>query len=290
MKKRGGIDRRAVTRRRAATPLARRTSTRLNGMPSENGANGARASHAATKLARLNERFASFYSDLEQEKTHRRALESDRARALEERLDVLEREVRQATERGRAERAREYTKLESALGDIDAKLSARAQSVEERLSTSVSALTAAVESVHEALTAERTERASEVELMGGTLGKRMEEHASALDDERLSRLEREAELINRLGNEMTEIRAKVDAERNTRESAVGKLATVIEEVRHQSAAEEGDFHAVVLEELSALKAGLQKERAERAEEDELIVQAVGEYSKTIQNGLRIANQ
>ena len=259
-------------------------------MPSENGTNGARASHAATKLARLNERFASFYSDLEQEKTHRRALESDRARAIEERLDVLEREVRQATERGRAERAREYTKLESALGDIDAKLSARAQSVEERLSTSVSALTAAVESVHEALTAERTQRASEVELMGGTLGKRMEEHASALDDERLSRLEREAELINRLGNEMTEIRAKVDAERNTRESAVGKLATVIEEVRHQSAAGEGDFHAVVLEELSALKAGLQKERAERAEEDELIVQAVGEYSKTIQNGLRSAKQ
>merc|ERR1719217_761599 len=112
----------------------------------------------------------------------------------------------------------------------------------------------------------------------------MEEHASALDDERLSRLEREAELINRLGNEMTEIRAKVDAERNTRESAVGKLATVIEEVRHQSAAEEGDFHAVVLDELSAHKAGLQKERAERAEEDELIVQAAGEYSKTIQNG------
>ena len=90
-------------------------------MPSENGANGARASHAATKLARLNERFASFYSDLEQEKTHRRALESDRARALEERLDVLEREVRQATERAPLDRApslqkekqarRKFTKL-----------------------------------------------------------------------------------------------------------------------------------------------------------------------------------
>ena len=66
-------------------------------------------SRAATKLARLNERFQSFYGDLEQEKTHRRALESDRMHAIEGRLDALEHELKRASEaeKRRARRARD---------------------------------------------------------------------------------------------------------------------------------------------------------------------------------------
>ena len=247
-------------------------------------------SRAATKLARLNERFQSFYGDLEQEKTHRRALESDRMHAIEGRLDTLERELKRASEAEKKARAESAGRLERMLRETEATLSARATAVEERLSASVTALTTAIESVHEALSAEKEQRTMEVETMTTSLSRRVEDFGAALDDERLARLEREAEMIARVGQEVNELRTKVEAERNTRESAVGKLASVVEEVRHQSAAGEGDFHAVVLEELGTLKLGLQKERAERMEEDELIVQAVGEYSKTIQNGLRIANQ
>ena len=128
-----------------------------------------------------------------------------------------------------------------------------------------------------------------MEVQGTNLGRRAEDLGSALDAERLARLEREAELIARVGSEMNEVRMRVEAEKNTRESAIGKLAASVEDVRHLSSVGEGDFHAVVLEELSALKTQLKQERAERMEEDELIVQAVGEYSKSIQNGLRIAN-
>lgn len=244
---------------------------------------------AAKKLARLNERFQSFYTDLEAEKAHRRALEHDRARALEERVDALEREVRAAAERAKSERREGMLKLEAALRDVEAKLSARAHATEERLSQSVSALTAAIESVHEALNVEVSQRKTEMDTLGVVTGRRVDDFVTSLDEERLARLEREAELIARVTGEMNEVKMRLDAEKNTREAAVGKLAATVEEVRHASAAGEGEFQHVVLEELSALKAGLKRERVERMEEDELIVQAVGEYSKSIQNGLRIAN-
>jgi hypothetical protein len=246
-------------------------------------------SHAATKLARLNERFASFYADLEQEKTHRRALETDRINALEVKLDALEREVRDASALARSERESAFARMERSVKELETKLDARLGGLEERLATSMTALTAAAESAHEALNVERNERATEMDVLRTGVTRRVEDGLAALDEERLARLEREAELISRVGAEMQEFRTKIDAERNVRESAVSKLASVVEEVRHASAAGEGNFHAVVLEEMSQIKAALAKERAERVEEDELIVAAVGEYSKSIQNGLRLAN-
>ena len=186
-------------------------------------------SRAATKLARLNERFQSFYGDLEQEKTHRRALESDRMHAIEGRLDALERELKSASEAEKKARAESAGRLERMLRETEATLSARATAVEERLSASVTALTTAIESVHEALSAEKEQRTMEVETMTTSLSRRVEDFGAALDDERLARLEREAEMIARVGQEVNELRTKVEAERNTRESAVGKLASVVEE-------------------------------------------------------------
>ncbi|CAL54586.1 SF-assemblin [Ostreococcus tauri] len=246
-------------------------------------------SSASTKLAKLNERFSNFYRDLEAEKTHRRAVEHDRMHGIEERLDVLEREFKSHAERQRGAAREATSKIEERVKDLEARLTQRAAATEERLSQSVSALTKAIESVHEALTAEVANRKDDMEVQGTNLGRRAEDLGSALDEERLARLEREAELIARVGSEMNEVRMRVEAEKNTRESAIGKLAASVEDVRHLSSVGEGDFHAVVLEELSALKTQLKQERAERMEEDELIVQAVGEYSKSIQNGLRIAN-
>ena len=49
------------------------------------------------------------------------------------------------------------------------------------------------------------------------------------------------------------------------------------------------FQAAVLEELGGLKAGLAAEREERLAEDDEIVAAVNDYTRALQDGLRLVN-
>lgn len=247
------------------------------------------ASHAATKLARLNERFATFYSDLEQEKASRRAIETDRLHAFDERLDALERAFKQSESRAANDRATSHARFERAIKDLDVKLSARLDAIERAVETSTGACATTMDALNAALDAEREERVADMETLGTTVLRKVEEISEALDDERLGRLEREGETLARFGSELSEVQNLIDAERATRESAVSKLASVVEEMRHAAVTGEGNFQTVVLEELSNLKVALAKERKSREEEDELIVQAVSEYSKAIQSGLRLAN-
>ena len=107
-------------------------------------------SSASTKLAKLNDRFSNFYRDLEAEKTHRRAVEHDSMHGIEERLDVLEREFKSHAERQRGAAREATSRIEERVKDLEARLTQRAAATEERLSQSVSALTKAIESVHEA--------------------------------------------------------------------------------------------------------------------------------------------
>ncbi len=49
------------------------------------------------------------------------------------------------------------------------------------------------------------------------------------------------------------------------------------------------FQALVLDEIATLKSGLATEREERVAEDDEIVQAVNDYTRALQDGLRIVN-
>jgi SF-assemblin/beta giardin len=50
---------------------------------------------------------------------------------------------------------------------------------------------------------------------------------------------------------------------------------------------EEKFQSVVLEELTTLKGQLEMERSERIAEDDEIVQAVNDYTRALQDGLRM---
>lgn len=49
------------------------------------------------------------------------------------------------------------------------------------------------------------------------------------------------------------------------------------------------FQTLVLDEINNLKSAIQMEREERISEDDEIVQAVNDYTRALQDGLRIIN-
>ena len=50
------------------------------------------------------------------------------------------------------------------------------------------------------------------------------------------------------------------------------------------------FQTIVLTEIAALKGALNAEKEERVAEDEQIVHAINDYTRALQDGLRIVNQ
>lgn len=74
-----------------------------------------------------------------------------------------------------------------------------------------------------------------------------------------------------------------------REGDLNQLRSEIHEVLGNRNVTDEKFQAVVLDELAGLKASLAQEREERVAEDDEIVQAVNDYTRALQDGLRIVN-
>lgn len=148
----------------------------------------------------------------------------------------------------------------------------------------------------------------------------------ALDDERVTRLEREAQTLKRVGEDVLRMQAraapsppdiprpspsslarrigllcsqphppsaaaaeqeKVEAERAVRDSTIARLQNEVADLTAGRSVADERFQAAVLQEMSLLKNALEVERAERVSEDETIVAAVNDYTRALQDGLRI---
>ena len=81
-----------------------------------------------------------------------------------------------------------------------------------------------------------------------------------------------------------------DAERIARETGVNALRTQLDDVVRRADTHDDKFQTIALTEIASLKSALNAEKEERVAEDEQIVHAINDYTRALQDGLRIVNQ
>jgi len=112
---------------------------------------------------------------------------------------------------------------------------------------------------------------------------------AGLDDEKVSRLEREAQTLKRVGEDVFRLQERIEQEKSQREAALHSMQSELNEVAGGRNLSDEKFQALILGEIAALKSKLQVERDERVCEDEQIVLAINDYTKALQDGLRIVS-
>lgn len=246
-----------------------------------------KSSGPTAKLEHVAERFSAFYTDLEQEKQQRRLAEASRYQALADSMVKLEKSLEAEVKR-RAEADRQMqTHFEEELKAIQDRVSAQYQELSSSFRTSVEGLARTLQDLHAIVKEEREQRRQDVEHLAATLVGKVNECVSALDEERVSRVECETKTVRQVGADLLRLQERLEGEKAARESELGQLRSEIHEVLGNRNVTDEKFQAVVLEELASLKGAMAAEREERVAEDDEIIMAVNDYTKALQDGLRI---
>ncbi|KAI8470508.1 MAG: striated microtubule associated system I fiber component [Monoraphidium minutum] len=246
-----------------------------------------KSSGPTAKLEHVAERFSAFYSDLEQEKQQRRLAEASRYQALADSLVKLEKSLEAEVKR-RAEADRQMqAHFEEELKAIQDRSAAQYAELSSSFRTSVEGLARTLQDLHGIVKEEREQRRQDIEHLAGTLVGKVNECVAALDEERVGRVESETKVVRQVGADLLRLQERLEGEKGAREAELGSLRSEIHEVLGNRNVTDEKFQAVVLDELAMLKGAVTAEREERVAEDDEIIMAVNDYTKALQDGLRI---
>jgi hypothetical protein len=108
--------------------------------------------------------------------------------------------------------------------------------------------------------------------------------------EKVTRLQREAQTLKRVGDEVFRIQQKITAERSARESAI--ILMKDDFLAATKAREKADevFKGEMLRKMAAVEKDLEIETRNRQASEEQLVNALNDYTRALQDGLRIVNR
>eukprot|EP00877_Chromochloris_zofingiensis_P007535 jgi/Chrzof1/3034/Cz12g09040.t1 len=194
------------------------------------------------------------------------------------------------------------THFESEIKLLQDKLNTQYVELSTAFKTSLEGLARTVQDLHAILKEEREQRRQDIEHLAASLVNKVNECVGALDEERVARVDMETKTVRQVGQDLLRLQDKVETEKaarmlthqsfayvSYREGDLNQLRSEIHEVLGNRNVTDEKFQAVVLDELAGLKASLAQEREERVAEDDEIVQAVNDYTRALQDGLRIVN-
>ena len=106
----------------------------------------------------------------------------------------------------------------------------------------------------------------------------------------MTRLQREAQTLKRVGDEVFRIQQKVTAERSAREAAI--ILMKDDFVTATKAREKADevFKSEMLRKMAVVEKDLEVETKNREASEEQLVNALNDYTRALQDGLRIVNR
>merc|ERR1712039_26536 len=137
---------------------------------------------------------------------------------------------------------------------------------------------------------EKRDREHEIQRANKELLDKFAEHAKQFEGEKVTRLQREAQTLKRVGDEVFRVQQKVTAERTAREAAVIQMkddfwATV-------KAREKADeiFKSEMLRKMAAVERDLEIETSNRIASEDQLVNALNDYTRALQDGLKIVNR
>ena len=167
------------------------------------------------------------------------------------------------------------------------RFSTQARETQKSVKTSVGALSRSFAELNTGLREEREQRGVQMDQLSQRLSLKIDECKAGIEDERVARLEREAQTLKRVGEDVLRLQERIETEKSNREAALHSLQSELNEMAGGRNLSDEKFQALVLGELAGVKGKLQVEREERISEDEQIVLAINDYTKALQDGLRI---
>ncbi|PNW80868.1 hypothetical protein CHLRE_07g332950v5 [Chlamydomonas reinhardtii] len=252
--------------------------------PTRPGTNGPSA-----KLEHVTERFAGLWTDLEQEKQNKRIQESTRFSLLQESLQRIEKSVEAEVKR-RAESDKQLqSHFEGEIKTLQERQLQQFTDLQLALKSAVESLNQRITDLHALVRDERESRRSDIEHLATSLVGKVNECVAAIDEERNGRVQEQTVSMKRVGEDLMLLSQRLDTEKNTRDSEVSALRAEVHDAIGNRNLADDQFKGAVLDEVAGLKAALALEREERIAEDDEIVQAVNDYTKALQEGLKLVS-
>ena len=106
----------------------------------------------------------------------------------------------------------------------------------------------------------------------------------------VTRLQREAATLKRVGDEVFRVQQKLTSERTTREAAIVQMKDdFMASIKARDKADE-IFKAEMLRKMAVVEKDLEVETKNREASEEQLVNALNDYTRALQDGLRIVNR
>lgn len=241
------------------------------------------------KLEHVAERFSTFYNDLEQEKQQRRTQEATRYQQVQENLTKLERSLEAEIQRRTESDKQLQSHFSAELKSLQDKFTSQIGEMQQAFKSSLEGVSRTLQDLHIIMKEEREQRRASVEGLAHTFIGKINECVTTVDEERVARINMEDNVLKQVGHDIYTLQDRLEKEKVTRESEVAALRADLQQEFGSRGEHDEKFQASVLDEIAELKKELQVEREERVAEDDEIVQAVNDYTRALQDGLRLVN-
>ena len=241
------------------------------------------------KLDGLLGEFAEFENVMKEGTRQRREQDEQKLQALKVEMGQIKKtlnsEVKRRVEMNKSLQAW----CEVQIFDFHKKLEARVEEKIEVLQAQIDALVVRIIELEAAFAVEKERIPREIEERGRILTLQLETFQLMFEEERKSRLEREAVLSKRLTDHEHEVGEQFQVERSAREQKIMVLRDKVEvSTRSRNKADER-FQKVIKEEYSILKNQIKEEAVIREREDDEVVETLTAYTKKLQSSLHIIN-
>jgi len=242
------------------------------------------------KLNVMADDFNNFYGDLEEETTLRKQAEEQRVQRMERELikleQVLATETKRRIEAGKALQ----TMFEAKVVALQREFKAELRGAFEPLQAQIDGLVARVEKLELTMENERRDREKEIQKANKEVLDKFAIHQKQFEVEKVTRLQREAQTLKRVGDEVFRIQQKITAERTAREAAIVLMKDDF--MTAHKAREKADeiFKSEMLRKMAVVEKDLEVETKNRETSEEQLVNALNDYTRALQDGLRIVNR
>mmetsp|Transcript_4558 Transcript_4558/g.10335 ORF Transcript_4558/g.10335 Transcript_4558/m.10335 type:complete len:266 (-) Transcript_4558:250-1047(-) len=252
---------------------------------------GATSVHNTTaKLNALADGFNNFYGDLEEETRIRKQAEEKRVIRIERELGKIERVIAAETKR-RIEASKAIQAMfEQQLATMQIDFKEQLRATYEPLQEQIDAVVLRVERMEARMEEEKRDRELEIQRANKELLGKFAEHVKQFEVEKVARLQREAQTLKRVGDEVFRVQQKVTAERTAREASITLMKDdFFAAVKAREKADE-IFKGEMFRKMAAVERDLEVETANRVSSEEQLVSALNDYTRALQDGLKIVNR
>jgi len=241
-------------------------------------------------LVGVSERFQGFLPDLEAEAQARKEELDAKLHSLKEAITRSEKnlnsEIKRRQESIRALQSMFESQIQALTEKAELDLNERIQPLLEGTETSARRIAVLEKELKE----EREQRVAESEEISTTLNKQLSALRTTFEMEKVSRLEREAQILKRVGDDIFRIQEKLDAERVAREAALTSLRDELDSSAHSRAKADEKFQIRMMEEINNLRNTMFTELKERENAENQIVATLDDVVLGLQGGFHIINK